>query len=85
MLFTVHCLLFTVYCFLKGEPIMTKPLVALYWIKVNSRPQRQPAVRSRNEDAPATHVATNNHRPQPQDLPLSPWRKMQNKLKLSNR
>jgi hypothetical protein len=64
---------------------MTKPLVALYWVKINSRPQRRPAIHSRNEDVSATRVAEYNHRPQPQDLPLSPWRKMQNRLKLSNR
>ena len=64
---------------------MTKPLVALYWVNINSRSSRQPASHSRNESAPVTRVAENNHRPQPQDLPLSPWHKMQNKLKLSNR
>jgi len=64
---------------------MTKPLVALYWVKTNSRPRRQPHTYSRHEDSPVAHIAENNHRPQPQDLPLSPWRKMQNRLRLGNR
>ena len=61
---------------------MTKPLVALYWVKING--QRQTDNHARNEDAPVTPVAENIHRPQPQNMPLSPLRKMQNRLKLGN-
>jgi hypothetical protein len=63
--------------------MMTKPLAALYWVKINARRQ-QPHPRHHHHDAATPNGLKNNLQPEPQSWPRSAWRKVQNKLQRSH-
>jgi hypothetical protein len=62
---------------------MTRPLVALYWVKSNGRNQNQPHIPSRNEENMVAE--THQHQALPQTESHSRWHELHKKLRLSHR